>query len=111
MAKVAEQFADSIVLTSDNPRSEDPAAILKDVAAGFTGPANVRVMLESDRKTAIELALTRANATDVVLVAGKGHENYQEILGVKRPFSDLSIATDLLTKRLSEFTTQKKVLQ
>jgi UDP-N-acetylmuramoyl-L-alanyl-D-glutamate--2,6-diaminopimelate ligase len=111
MAKVAEQLADLIVLTSDNPRSEDPATILKDVAAGFTGHANVQVMLEADRKTAIEMALTRADATDVVLVAGKGHENYQEVLGVKRPFSDISIASDLLTKRLAEFTAKKRVLQ
>ena len=83
MGAAAAVHADQIVLTSDNPRSEDPAAILVQIRAGAPGAA-----VEADRARAIALALTQADARDVVLVAGKGHEDYQETAGLRRPFSD-----------------------
>ena len=86
MAAAAARGAHSMVLTSDNPRSEDPAAILADMAAGL--PASAPARIEADRALAIALAVQQANAQDVVLIAGKGHENYQDVRGVKRPFSD-----------------------
>lgn len=83
MGKIAEQ-ADHAIVTSDNPRSEEPAAIIKDIAAGMSGK---QLVLE-DRASAILYAIKHALAEDVVLLAGKGHENYQEIKGKKWPFSD-----------------------
>jgi UDP-N-acetylmuramyl tripeptide synthase len=74
------------VVTSDNPRSENPDLILSQIVAGFSYPAGVHV--QPDRAVAIAHAIGQAQAGDVVLIAGKGHENYQEIAGVKRPFSD-----------------------
>ena len=87
MAAVAEQGADRVVLTSDNPRSESPAAILAQVRAGLRQPQ--AALLIEDRAAAIAQALTQAAAADVLLVAGKGHERSQEIAGVFHPFSDV----------------------
>ena len=87
MAAAAEREADSLLLTSDNPRSEDPLQILDQMRAGLASPAAVAV--EPDRAAAIARMVADAGARDVVLLAGKGHEDYQEIAGVKRPFSDL----------------------
>ena len=86
MARVAEQLADDVYLTSDNPRTEDPAAILADVAAGLAGQPRC---VEVDRRTAIAAAVSDAGPSDVVLVAGKGHENYQIVGTVKHPFDDV----------------------
>jgi UDP-N-acetylmuramoyl-L-alanyl-D-glutamate--2,6-diaminopimelate ligase len=86
MAAVAEKGADQIVLTSDNPRSENPAAIISQVLEGFVRRDGVCV--QSDRASAIRHAVNQAQTRDVVLIAGKGHENYQDIAGVKLPFSD-----------------------
>ncbi len=86
MARAAEQLADDVYLTSDNPRTEDPAAILAEVAAGFTGGPRC---VEVDRRAAIAAALSDAGPADVVLVAGKGHENYQIVGTVKHPFDDV----------------------
>ena len=83
MGEAAATHADRVVLTSDNPRSEDPAAILAQVRAGAP-----MAELEADRARAIALSLQRADGRDVVLVAGKGHEDYQETAGVRAPFSD-----------------------
>ena len=94
MGAAAAAQADRVVLTSDNPRSEDPAAILAQVRAG--APA---AELEADRARAIALALARADARDVVLVAGKGHEDYQETAGVRTPFSDRAQVTLALRRR------------
>ena len=88
MGEVARQLADRVVLTSDNPRSEDPRRILDMIAAG-AGPAAEQVV---DRAQAIELAVAQAGPDDVVLIAGKGHEPYQEINGQRLPFSDLEQA-------------------
>ena len=92
MGKVAERLADRVLVTSDNPRGEDPQAIIADVLRGMGGTASV----EPDRATAIRHAVMDAAANDVVLVAGKGHECYQEIAGRRLPFSDLEQATAAL---------------
>ena len=94
MGGVAARRADSVILTSDNPRDEDPQAILADIARGAPG---ARVI--GDRAEAIRAALAEADARDVVLVAGKGHETYQEIGGRRQPFSDADCAAAALAAR------------
>lgn len=86
MAAVAERHADFIIVTDDNPRTEDAAAIRAQISAGFSATAPYEVI--ADRQAAIVSALDRCTPEDVVLVAGKGHESYQDIAGVKHPFSD-----------------------
>ncbi len=97
MGAVAEQYADQVVLTSDNPRSESPAFILSQILAGVAGRDRVDVI--DDRRDAIRHALRDAAPTDVVLLAGKGHEETQEIAGVKTPFSDVDQAVAALAQR------------
>lgn len=94
MAQTAQALADRIVLTSDNPRGESPEAIITDVLHGFDDRS--RVHIEPDRARAIRETIERADPHDVVLLAGKGHEDYQEIQGVKHPFSDISKAQEAL---------------
>ena len=86
MGQSAEHSADRIVLTNDNPRSEDPVEIVKAILAGITQQDQVHI--EYDRNVAIHYAVSSASKDDVVLVAGKGHEQYQEIAGIQQPFSD-----------------------
>jgi len=86
MAREAEKLADRVVVTDDNPRSEDPKAIAQDILAGFSDSAKVTVI--HDRAEAIQSAIRSATPNDLVLIAGKGHEAYQEIAGQKYPFSD-----------------------
>lgn len=88
MGAAAEQGADVVVLTSDNPRSESPAAIIGQIAAGLARPE--RAQIELNRSTAISRVLEQAGEKDVILLAGKGHEDYQEVQGVRHPFSDKS---------------------
>jgi UDP-N-acetylmuramoyl-L-alanyl-D-glutamate--2,6-diaminopimelate ligase len=90
MGEVAARLADRVVLTSDNPRSEAPAAILEDIRKGIA--ADCELAIEPDRAQAIPLALAGARAGDIVLLAGKGHETTQEIAGHKYPFSDVAHA-------------------
>ena len=90
MGQVAERAADVVYLTSDNPRGEAPEAIMADALAGFEAPAAVR--REVDRDAAIRLAIADAGGEDAVLIAGKGHESYQEIAGERRPHSDVDAA-------------------
>ncbi len=90
MGAVAVRLADQVVVTSDNPRSEDPEAIVADVLAGIQDRARVHV--EVDREAAIRWALARTGPGDTVLVAGKGHETYQEVAGERRPFDDREVA-------------------
>jgi UDP-N-acetylmuramoyl-L-alanyl-D-glutamate--2,6-diaminopimelate ligase len=97
MGAVAERLADRVVLTSDNPRTEDPAAIIADIHRGWHHPE--RAQVEPDRAAAIAQALAQANAADVVLLAGKGHEDYQEVAGLRRPFSDQAQALVALQQR------------
>lgn len=94
MGEVATRLADRVILTSDNPRSEEPAAILAEIAIAAPDAEIIE-----DRASAIRRALLGANAADVVLLAGKGHEPYQEIAGVKRPFSDVNEAAATLALR------------
>jgi UDP-N-acetylmuramoyl-L-alanyl-D-glutamate--2,6-diaminopimelate ligase len=94
MGRVATELADLAIVTSDNPRSEDPGRIIAEVVAGATG----EVVVEPDRRAAIELAVEAAEPGDVVLVAGKGHEQGQEIGGVVLPFDDREVAREALRK-------------
>ena len=97
MGEIAARLADAVVVTSDNPRTEDPAKIVDQIAAGaFDGNPVVRIV---DRREAIAKVLADAGADDVVLVAGKGHEDYQEVNGVRHPFSDVEEALIGLKKR------------
>ncbi len=94
MARIAKQCADHVVVTSDNPRSESPAAIIADILAG-----DPSATVEIDRAKAITLAVLEADARDVILLAGKGHETYQETSGVRTPFSDIEQAGAALVQR------------
>jgi UDP-N-acetylmuramyl-tripeptide synthetase len=96
MGLVAERSADRVVVTSDNPRSEEPFHIISDIRAGLTREPAIT---ELDRARAIERAILEADAADIVLVAGKGHEDYQEIAGVRHPFSDERVARRALDAR------------
>jgi UDP-N-acetylmuramoyl-L-alanyl-D-glutamate--2,6-diaminopimelate ligase len=94
MGAVVARLADYALVTSDNPRGEDPRKIIDQISAGMTTPAT-----EPDRAIAIERAILEAKPNDVVLVAGKGHESYQEIAGRRLPFSDVTAARDAVNKR------------
>ena len=94
MGQIAEHYADKIVLTDDNPRSEMPAAIVQDILSGIKEQQNVYV--EHDRQLAITYVISNAKSADIVLLAGKGHEQYQEIAGVKQPFSDAVVVQKTL---------------
>ena len=95
MGRIAAELADELILTTDNPREEAPESILKDIQKGVQG-RDALVLL--DRAEAIAYALTHAASDDVVLVAGKGHETYQEIMGVRYPFSDVEQVRIALNK-------------
>ena len=95
MAKVASDLADQIVITSDNPRTEDPESILNDIEAGFNDKQKLKIIKEVNRKKAIEVILSQASKGDVVLIAGKGHEDYQIIGDKKIDFDDYKIATEI----------------
>jgi UDP-N-acetylmuramoyl-L-alanyl-D-glutamate--2,6-diaminopimelate ligase len=96
MAAIACDLSDRVVLTSDNPRSEDPEAILADMKAGVDGKNERNVLSLVDRKEAIRTAIALAKPGDIILIAGKGHEKYQEIKGVKHPFDDMNIVRESL---------------
>lgn len=95
MAQVAERLADRIFVTSDNPRTENPDVILDEVVSGFSTSVGSRVQRQVDRKLAIAAAYASCRPGDVLLIAGKGHENYQQIGTEKIPFSDFAIAQEL----------------
>ena len=97
MAAIAERLADTVVVTDDNPRREDGDAIVAEILAGFADPQ--AVVVQRDRKAAIARAIGMAGAGDIVLVAGKGHEPYQEIDGVRHPFDDMQVAQAVLEGR------------
>jgi UDP-N-acetylmuramoyl-L-alanyl-D-glutamate--2,6-diaminopimelate ligase len=92
MAKVATRIADELIITSDNPRNEPPDSIINDILMG--APVGAKVI--QDRTEAIHFAIKNANKNDVILVAGKGHENYQEIAGVRYPFWDAEVVKNAL---------------
>ena len=97
MAAAAQQHAAHVVLTSDTPRSEDPMQILAHMQAGLKNTHNIQVI--ADRAQAIAQTIQAAHAQDVILLAGKGHEDYQEIQGVKHPFSDVAHAQRAVAQR------------
>jgi UDP-N-acetylmuramyl tripeptide synthase len=88
-----------VVVTSDNPRSEDPQAIITHILPALSG--HVSLYQQVDRALAIDTAVVAAADTDVILIAGKGHEDYQEVAGQRRPFSDRAQARAALTQRRS----------
>jgi UDP-N-acetylmuramoyl-L-alanyl-D-glutamate--2,6-diaminopimelate ligase len=97
MGEIAERLADVAIVTDDNPRGEDGDAIVAQILAGMARPQTATV--QRDREAAIRAALTMARSGDVVLIAGKGHETYQEGAGGKRAFDDMAIARAALEHR------------
>lgn len=95
MAEVAAKLSDKVIITSDNPRSEDPHQIIRDMEAGIPADKKRNVFSIADRRDAIKAAFHLAQRGDIILVAGKGHEKYQEIKGVKYPFDDKEILKEL----------------
>ena len=104
MGEIAERLADDVTVTDDNPRFEAPATIIEQILAGFARRGHARV--EPDRARAIAAAIAAAPADSVVLIAGKGHEDYQDIKGQKQPFSDVSQARLCLQQRFQQATGQ-----
>lgn len=97
MAKIAAELSNKVILTSDNPRTEDPISILKDMEAGIEPHLTNKVLTIENREQAIKTASQLSQSGDIILIAGKGHENYQEIQGVKYPFDDLAIIKNFIT--------------
>jgi len=98
MAEIACEMSDKVILTSDNPRTEDPNSILEEMMAGVPGQHFKKVLSILDREQAIKTAISMAESGDILLVAGKGHEKYQEINGVKHDFDDLKTTIELFKK-------------
>jgi UDP-N-acetylmuramoyl-L-alanyl-D-glutamate--2,6-diaminopimelate ligase len=96
MAKIASEMSDKVVLTSDNPRTEDPEVILQEMEAGISAENYKKYVSILDRKQAIKTACQMANTNDIILIAGKGHETYQEINGVRHDFDDMKIVKEIL---------------
>ncbi|MCE3228054.1 MAG: murE [Bacteroidetes bacterium] len=96
MAAIACEYSTKVILTSDNPRSEDPEEILNQMQKGINPVDAKKTLRITDRKEAIKTALSLSNAGDIILVAGKGHEKYQEIKGVKHPFDDFEILKETI---------------
>jgi UDP-N-acetylmuramoyl-L-alanyl-D-glutamate--2,6-diaminopimelate ligase len=88
MAEIACRYSGQVILTSDNPRSEDPNEILRQMNEGVPVTDKRKVLTIADRREAIKTAVTLAKKADIILLAGKGHEKYQEIKGVKNHFDD-----------------------
>jgi UDP-N-acetylmuramoyl-L-alanyl-D-glutamate--2,6-diaminopimelate ligase len=88
MAKIACQYSTRVILTSDNPRTEEPQAILNDMEAGIDAASRRKVLTIADRREAIKAAVMMSAKGDIILVAGKGHEDYQEVNGIKHHFDD-----------------------
>jgi len=99
MGRVASTLADRVIVTSDNPRTEDPAAITSAIVRGIRDTGNRRWVVDLDRATAINAGVSGAKAGDVVLIAGKGHEDYQETNGVRSHFSDVEVAEAAIAGR------------
>jgi UDP-N-acetylmuramoyl-L-alanyl-D-glutamate--2,6-diaminopimelate ligase len=96
MANIAARMSQKVILTSDNPRNEKPEDILKDMEEGLTVDQRPRCLTIVDRAQAIKSALMLATSGDVVLIAGKGHEKYQEVNGVRTHFDDVEEVTQFL---------------
>jgi UDP-N-acetylmuramoyl-L-alanyl-D-glutamate--2,6-diaminopimelate ligase len=98
MASIACERSDRVILTSDNPRSEDPNAIIDEMMEGVDAANYKKALSITDREQAIKTAVAMAEPNDIILIAGKGHEKYQEINGVRHDFDDLQTIKDLFTK-------------
>jgi UDP-N-acetylmuramoyl-L-alanyl-D-glutamate--2,6-diaminopimelate ligase len=98
MAKIAALRSTQVMLTSDNPRTEDPGQILKDMQAGLSEELSAKCITIENRKEAIKTSIAVAQSGDLLLIAGKGHEKYQDINGVKHDFDDMAIAKELLNQ-------------
>jgi UDP-N-acetylmuramoyl-L-alanyl-D-glutamate--2,6-diaminopimelate ligase len=98
MAAIACQMSDRVIITSDNPRSENPDAIIAEMMEGVEGQFYNKTLTITDREQAIKSACLMAQPNDIVLIAGKGHETYQEIQGVKHHFDDMETVLNLFTK-------------
>jgi UDP-N-acetylmuramoyl-L-alanyl-D-glutamate--2,6-diaminopimelate ligase len=114
MGAVAERLADVVIVTSDNPRTEEPNAIIAEICAGFSAEWKqaAKITIEPNRRAAIKLAIGMAKPGDVVLLAGKGHENYQIIGTTKHHFDDVEEAENALRDKLSKHEdakTQRKI--
>jgi len=96
MAQIACELSQRVIITSDNPRSEDPETIIEEMEKGVPLHKKLNVISITDRRNAIKTACSLANAGDLILVAGKGHEKYQDIKGVKHPFDDKAILQEFL---------------
>lgn len=105
MARVTARYAEKLILTSDNPRFEDPEEIIRDMKAGLDAAEQVKTLHITDRREAIRVAVSLAAHEDIILVAGKGHEKYQEIKGVKYPFDDVQ---ELKTEFDNQTTNSRK---
>ena len=95
MAGICADKSDLVILTSDNPRSEDPETIIEEMKAGISADVLRKVLTVVNRKEAIRTACHLAMPGDIILVAGKGHEKYQEIKGIKYPFDDKKIIEEM----------------
>jgi UDP-N-acetylmuramoyl-L-alanyl-D-glutamate--2,6-diaminopimelate ligase len=100
MAAIAAAMSDKVILTSDNPRTEDPLQILADMQKGLEGDAVARTITIADRKEAIKTAVMIAPPNAIILVAGKGHEKYQEINGVKHHFDDMEMVQSFIKQQM-----------
>src|SRR5688500_14742488 len=101
MGAVATRLSDVVIVTSDNPRSEPPEAILEEIQRGMNGGRGAEYHAIVDRRDAIARALELAGPDDVVVIAGKGHETYQVVRDKQLPFDDRQVARDLLGKRVA----------
>ena len=98
MASIAAEMSDKVILTSDNPRTENPGTILEEMEAGLDENQQLKSLTIQDRKQGIKTAISLANSGDIILIAGKGHEKYQEIMGVRHDFDDLKITNELFNQ-------------
>ncbi len=98
MGRIAGELSTKLILTSDNPRSEDPETIIKQMQEGVNAVDYKKLLVITNRKEAISAACALAHPGDILLIAGKGHEKYQEIKGVKHPFDDKELTEEILTK-------------
>jgi len=99
MAQIASSMSNKVIFTSDNPRTEEPTAILTEMEKGVEPQNQRKTLTIADRKQAIKTACQLANPNDIILIAGKGHETYQEIKGVRHHFDDMEIVNEFLTQR------------
>jgi UDP-N-acetylmuramoyl-L-alanyl-D-glutamate--2,6-diaminopimelate ligase len=98
MAQIAADLSTQVILTSDNPRTENPQTIIEEMEAGLDAEQQTKTITIQERKQAIKTAISLANAGDILLIAGKGHEKYQDIMGIKHDFDDLKITEELFNQ-------------